>query len=279
MSYIHKKASQLTYPFTTRIILKVAKSMKMKAEVIDKRFGYFFKLKKGRHEEQFINNMLPLNSMVAHRVARDKVYTYMVLERNNINVPTGAYFFRRNFRSNYTLLKGQGKKEALVYADKIGYPVVIKVNNLSLGQDIYLVKNKTDLAKRLDDFFKQDYIAIIQKPVKGREYRLVVLDGKIHIAYEKISRKFCKNLSLGAEACDVSLSVHPFYQKLARKIFKVLDLRIGGIDIIIEDITKPDQNYSILEVNGMIGLENYYNLCSKKRVEDFYKEVLKSLFN
>ena len=279
MSYIHKKLKQFSYPFTSRIIIRAAKKLGLEVEIIDKKFFYFFIIKKGRREEHFINNMLPLNSMVAHRVARDKVYSYMVLERNGINIPEGNYFFCRNFRSNLEVIKDQGRKEALVYAEKIGYPAVIKANDLSLGQEVYLVKSRKDLNAKLSHFFSKDYIAIVQKPVYGREYRLVVLDGKIYIAYEKISKKFCKNLSKGARAVDVTSSVHPFYSKLAKKMFNLLKLRVGGIDIVVEDITKPDKNYSVLEVNSMIGLEKFYEHGGKQRVERFYGEVLKRLFS
>lgn len=278
MSYLHAKTNDLKYPFSTTAILRAAKRLKIKTEVIDKKFGYFFLLRLGRHQEYIIANRIPLNDIVAHQIARDKVYAYMLFEKYGFNIPEGDYFFRRNFCSNYSPIRDQGRRQALLYADRLGYPVVIKVNNLGAGQDVYLVRNKKQLNKKLSDFFKKDYIAIIQRPVSGREYRLVVLDGEVHIAYEKISSSFCKNLSLGARASDQTEVVHEFYQHLTKRICRLFNLRVYGLDIIMSDIKKPDKNYCLLEINSMLGLEHFYRLGGKKRVDAFYEQVLKRMF-
>ncbi|HLO88172.1 MAG TPA: cyanophycin synthetase [Nostocaceae cyanobacterium] len=87
------------------------------------------------------------------------------------------------------------------------------------------------------------------------------------------------NLSNGGHSVDFTDSIHPDYQKLAVNITKDLGLRLAGVDILTEDITKPLGDYTILEVNSAPGLGHYQSLgeTQLQRVENLYLKVLQTL--
>lgn len=89
------------------------------------------------------------------------------------------------------------------------------------------------------------------------------------------------NLSSGGEAVDVTESIHPDFQKLALNVAKDMGLRLIGIDIITNDITRPMVDYVIIEVNGSPSLTHYASIgeIQTQRVEKIYLKILQALEN
>ncbi len=60
-----------------------------------------------------------------------------------------------------------------------------------------------------------------------------------------------------------------------------MGLRLAGVDIITNDITKPMIDYIIIEVNGSPGLLNYASVgeLQTKKVETLYLKVLQAMEN
>ncbi|NOU58550.1 bifunctional glutamate--cysteine ligase GshA/glutathione synthetase GshB [Marinifilum sp. JC070] len=59
------------------------------------------------------------------------------------------------------------------------------------------------------------------------------------------------NISTGGDSIDFTDDIHPSYKEIAAKSAKALGVRITGLDMMIEDISKPAQpdNYAIIEMN------------------------------
>ncbi|WP_421919255.1 bifunctional glutamate--cysteine ligase GshA/glutathione synthetase GshB [Marinifilum sp.] len=59
------------------------------------------------------------------------------------------------------------------------------------------------------------------------------------------------NISTGGDSIDFTDDIHPSYKEIAIKSAKALGVRITGLDMMIEDITKPahKDNYAIIEMN------------------------------
>jgi D-alanine-D-alanine ligase-like ATP-grasp enzyme len=68
----------------------------------------------------------------------------------------------------------------------LGFPVVAKPNSGSQGKDVTFAHTKRELTHALREIFKHDKIAIVQKPVPGTDYRIVVLDNAVISAYARI---------------------------------------------------------------------------------------------
>ena len=75
---------------------------------------------------------------------------------------------------------------AYAYACKIGFPVVVKPNSGSQGSGVAVVSNKREFYKAVRNVFTLDRIVLVQEQVRGKDYRLVVLDKKVVSAYERV---------------------------------------------------------------------------------------------
>ena len=113
-----------------------------------------------------------------------KSFAKFFMQKKGYPVAEGKTFFEKNWakivRSNRTIISADK------YAKKLGYPVVVKPNSKSQGSGVCVVFNKKELKSALLEVFKGDKVAIVERYLPGHDYRVVVLDGEIISAYERI---------------------------------------------------------------------------------------------
>ncbi|PCK33287.1 hypothetical protein [Pseudoalteromonas piscicida] len=126
----------------------------------------------------------PINSATSTFLAKDKSHTVNVLRESGFKVPEGDYFF---LQSAFSMYRGAGKEkqDALDYAQRQGYPLFIKPNDGSRGAFIEKIYNDQDLQNYIDKNANRLSCVRIEKPLKGNEYRLFVVDGKIWFGYKR----------------------------------------------------------------------------------------------
>ncbi|MGP9552083.1 ATP-binding protein [Halomonas sp. AOP42-D1-22] len=109
---------------------------------------------------------------------KDKQVARDLMLKAGVEVPPGKLF-----------LASVSDKDVVGYAEEIGYPVVVKPLNGSLGRGVFTeIQNQKDLI----DFFK--YLAndlnvkeiIVEKHVGGDDYRAFVVGGKVVAAVKRI---------------------------------------------------------------------------------------------
>lgn len=141
--------------------------------------------KDGRHS-YFRFNTLDLNPMGASEIARDKDYANFFMASMGYPVVPGGKTF---FTNDWAAAIGAPKRTidaAYRHAQKLGFPVIVKPNSGSQGVGVALVHNKREFYPAVRSVFKSDRIVLVQAPVRGKDYRVVVLDDKIISAYERI---------------------------------------------------------------------------------------------
>ena len=126
---------------------------------------------------------LDLNHIASADIAKDKDYAKFFMRKNGYPVAPGKTIFRDSFAE--ILESGRKIPFGLRYAAELGFPVIAKPNSSSQGSGVHLVYSKKELRSALTDIFKEDRIALIEKYLPGRDYRIVVLDGKVISAYER----------------------------------------------------------------------------------------------
>ncbi|GAA3536711.1 hypothetical protein [Kribbella ginsengisoli] len=86
------------------------------------------------------------------------------------------------------------------------------------------------------------------------------------------------NLSAGGTPVDLTTVVHPRWTELACRVAREFGLRLCGVDLACNDLTKADGAYSVLEVNASPGLDHYSSLGIEhdRRVRDLYQRLLNS---
>ncbi len=134
----------------------------------------------------FRYNTLDLNPIGASDIAKDKDYANIFMKRMGYPTVPGSKTFFSDHWAKAIDASGRKIADAYRYAEKLGFPVVIKPNSGSQGSGVSLVHTKQEFYKGMRAIFERDDVALIQKPVTGKDYRIVVLDNKIISAYQRI---------------------------------------------------------------------------------------------
>lgn len=134
----------------------------------------------------FRYNTLDLNPTGASETSKDKDYANFFMGQMGYPiVPKSKTFFSDEWAAAVKAKK-RTIDFAYAYAEKIGFPVIVKPNSGSQGSGVALIHNKKEFYTALRLIFKKDRIALVQQPVKGKDYRLVVLENTVISAYERI---------------------------------------------------------------------------------------------
>lgn len=134
----------------------------------------------------FRYNTLDLNPVGASDVAKDKDYANFFMAKLGYPVVPGSKTFFRNDWKMAINARNRGIDAAYIHALRLGFPVIVKPNSGSQGTDVALVHTKRAFYRAVRAVFKNDRIVLVQKPVFGKDYRIVVLDGDVISAYERI---------------------------------------------------------------------------------------------
>ena len=177
------KKQSYSGPLVGKIFRKIAPKIgaKVTIEPVWKIVGQIT-YKSGR-KRYFRNSSLDLNTLGASEVAKDKDYANYFLKRLGYPTVPGEAFYS----SSWARAIGSNRDidAAYQYAQKIGLPVIVKPNSGSQGKGVSLVHTKREFYTALRRIFTFDRIALVQTPVVGKDYRVVVLDDKIISAYER----------------------------------------------------------------------------------------------
>ena len=134
----------------------------------------------------FRYNTLDLNPMGGSEIAKDKDFSQFFMKKMGYStVPGSKTFFSAEWGETIGA-KHRDINAGYKHADKLGFPVIVKPNSGSQGVGVSLVHNKKEFFKSAKGIFRRDRIMIVQQPVKGKDYRIVVLDKKIISVYERI---------------------------------------------------------------------------------------------
>jgi len=132
----------------------------------------------------FRYSSLDLNTLGASEISKDKDYANFFMKSMGYPTIPGKTFFAPKWAE--AIQSPRGIDAACRYAQKIGFPVIVKPNSGSQGKGVALVHTRRDFYSAMRRIFKLDRVALVQTPVTGRDYRAVVLDDKVISAYERI---------------------------------------------------------------------------------------------
>lgn len=139
---------------------------------------------KNGSKRYFRYNTLDLNRVGASDIAKDKDYANFFMRHMGYQTIEGRAFLSSEFAK--AIGSTRTIRAASAYAKTLGFPVVVKPNSGSQGNGVAVVENEKELLRALRAIFKKDRVALVQRRVTGRDYRIVVLDKKVISAYERI---------------------------------------------------------------------------------------------
>jgi len=139
---------------------------------------------KGGRKRYFRYNTLDLNPVGASDVAKDKDYADFFMKHMGYAVVPSRAFFSKEWSEQ--LGSRENIDAAYRFAKKLGFPVIVKPNEGSHGTGVFLVHTKKQFYRAMKFIFKTDRVGLVQQLVRGKDYRIVVLDTKVISAYERI---------------------------------------------------------------------------------------------
>lgn len=194
----------------------------------------------------------------------DKLHTHQILSESGIDTPDTML---AKFPVNVKLIE-----------ETIGFPVVVKTLNGALGIGVFLIESQSafqDLLELVGET-NPNLQLIFQKFVsvsKGRDLRLLVVDGEVVAAMERRAQDggFKANYSAGA-------SVHEFVPdeealNIALRTAEVLNIDIGGIDLLF----KENGGYTICEANTFPGFKGLEKASGVNVAEKIFEAMQRQL--
>lgn len=153
---------------STQILLKAAIKNGVKFEILDRDENFIVLEKDKKVEYVKQATKTSLDSYVTMLIMENKVVTKKVLEKENIIVPQGKdYFNIEEAKSDYR---------------KYGAGIVIKPKSTNFGLGITIFKeefSKEDYEKALEIAFKEENSILIERFIKGKEYRIFVMGDEV----------------------------------------------------------------------------------------------------
>lgn len=186
-------------------------------------------------------NIKTFNSAFSIFYSDNKILMYDLLKRNNIRIPK-TYFAPKTFEG----LNRNNHEFAYKVMEQLSYPVIIKEAYGSFGEQVYLINNKDELDKKIDelnykDFLIQEYIS----SSKGKDIRINIVDNKYICAIKRINNNdFRSNISSGGTALNYTPSQE--FIDIALKVNEIFKFDFCGVDIMFDEFDKP----IVCEVNS-----------------------------
>ncbi|MDO8619746.1 MAG: cyanophycin synthetase [bacterium] len=139
---------------------------------------------KNGKKRYFRYSSLDLNPLGASEIAKDKDYANFFMKKMGYPTVRGEAFYSDEWADAI----GSARKidHAFRFARKLGFPVIVKPNSGSQGNNVSLVHSRKEFYRALRTIFKGDRIALVQKQIFGKDFRIVVLDDNVISAYERI---------------------------------------------------------------------------------------------
>ncbi len=140
---------------------------------------------KSGFKRYFRYSSLDVNRLGSSEIAKDKGFATFFMKRMGYNVIPGKTFYSNDW--SRAIESRDNIDAAYQYAQKLGLPVIVKPNSGSQGTGVTLVHNRREFYRAMRAIFKRDKVALVQKPVYGKDYRVVVLDNRVISAYQRIA--------------------------------------------------------------------------------------------
>ncbi|WP_139301204.1 ATP-grasp domain-containing protein [Vannielia litorea] len=208
------------------------------AEPFVGRFGFYTDA--GGRTHAVHGAALGLNGDAAARLAGDKDYAAKVMAYAGVPVP-----------EHVIVLAGGDAAPGIAWARQAcGVPLWVKPNDGHGGAGVVRVEDFGALEPAMAPLREAGRHVLLQRDAPGREYRVMVLEGRVVLAYERVRPgSGPANLSAGGAVRDGAPGAEA--EALAVRAAEALGLRWAGVDLVVGEETV------VLEANAAPGLDAY----------------------
>jgi len=225
---------------------------------------WLIELRKDWQRHYIIGYRFGLNNSAAATISQDKVGTYAILAANNIPAIPHVLVRTKVSEANQTEMNEWQQ-------------VVIKPLEGTSGHGVRLCNDVGEAMQAIEASPIQAWAAAPYVAIE-REVRLIILEGKVLLAYEKIPtiKNGLKMFNLGIGATPAAVLADTLMTEIALSAQSALGLRLCAVDIV------QDSNgmYKVLEINDAIMMEHYarYSAQNKDRAIKVYDAIVERMF-
>ena len=203
------------------------------------------------------------NSAESVRLADDKMLTHIAL---------APYLRAPETISSPLLFAGEDDPVFLKKVeDTLGYPVVVKKCFGAFGREVYLAKNREELASLRARLIREPHI--YQKYIEcgASDIRVIIIGGKAVAAMKRKATaegEFRANAELGGSG--ESIAITPEIRDIAEEASRILGLEYAGVDLLWDE-----KGYLVTEVNS----NAHFRLIEEVTgvpIADLYAEYIRS---
>lgn len=170
LTYLKKVAAESDLGTSTRAIYAEAIKRNIPVTCLD--HSGILQLGNGKYTQLIEASLTDKASCVSVDMASNKSLTKQILYESGIIVPKGDVA--------YTI------KSALAIASCIGYPVAVKPFDANQGKGVSTnIANARELEEAYNIAIKYSHAVIVEKHIPGKDYRLLVVGGKMVAAAER----------------------------------------------------------------------------------------------
>lgn len=140
----------------------------------------------------FRGTSFDINPQGASRIASDKDFAAKFLAKFGYKVPEGMLVFAPEYREKLEKRNSDladhlpGVAAAHAFAERHGYPLFVKPNEESEGRGVARVYDARQLSEHVTSLFARHERVLVQRPVIGEDFRIVVLDDQVISAYQRV---------------------------------------------------------------------------------------------
>ena len=244
----------------------------------EKEFGYagYIQFEDGR-KSMFRGTTFDVNGQGGSIIARDKYYCSYFLREQGFNTPEEVLIFSPRYTDQIRLKnetvanKLSGMSTALKFAAEHGFPLYVKPNDGAEGIGVFRVSSSSQLNEALQELFEENDKVLVQRPIAGRDYRVVVFDNEIVSAYERIPLRVVGD---GGSSVDTLIKLRLDEIRGKGKGNKI-DPNDSRIDIRLSE--SEVQRTDILEKGTIINLLSNSNLSSGGEAVDISDKIAPSV--
>lgn len=168
-SYLEEFASELGYEI-----------------LIEPEYGYVGRIKTRTGKILFYHTTrFDINGLGASEISKDKTYASYFMKKLGYPVPEGDSFYSDYWAQ--VVKSDKDTKAAVKYAEKLGFPLIVKPNSESQGRGVHMVHTQEELQSAISSIFNEfkERVVIVQKVAPGQDYRIVVLEDEVICAYRR----------------------------------------------------------------------------------------------
>lgn len=255
------------YTYVTRSLIRLFNEGRLSnidSLLVEPEYGYLARIQyKDGSSRITYGNDLGLNTGTSSELAKDKGHTKFVLGHLGVTVPEGKEFLmpwwadaigEKQKAKGHDIINTADEASGYI-EESIGYPVYVKPVAGSKGGDVYRVENSAELQEIFDLYNeKQIRLAVVEQAVNMPDYRVVILDGELISAYQRVPLAVVGN---GSDSIEILVdNLQKNYEEQGRDTqLSIADPRIqrylGQKGLSVTFIPKAGETQSLASISNL----------------------------